>query len=110
MKQNLTEIQATIIFADNGLVDGEVINARDAAIRMINSSFLPAFSLGSHDWVYLDREENRLAVLHNSDHSIEIQEMNFDEIDNASDEAMVTYLMVVGGMLTIVLILLAIVA
>lgn len=110
MKQNLTEVQATIIFADNGFIDGEVINARDAAVRMVNSNFLPAFGLGSHDWVYLDREENRLAVLHNSDRSIEIQEVNFDELDKASDEATVTYLMAVGGMLTIVLVLLAIVA
>lgn len=110
MKQNLTEVQATIIFADNGFIDGEVINARDAAIRMVNSNFLPVLTLGTHDWVYLNFYENRLAVLHNSDHSIEVQEMISDELNDVSSEAMTTYLVVVGGMLTIVLFLLAIVA
>ena len=107
MKKHLTEAEATLIFADAGMIDGEVINARDAAIRMLNSNFIPAFSLGTHDWVYLDREEGCIAVVRDSSHQIERQEVSEEALTADEDEALTTYLIVVGSMLTIVLVLLA---
>lgn len=107
MKKHLTEVEATIIFADAGMIDGEVINARDAAVRMLNSNFIPAFTLGTHDWVYLDREEGCLAVVRDNTRQIERQEVPEEALTADEDEALITYLIVVGSMLTAILVLVA---